>query len=98
MAKAPKVLSKAEVAAAKKDLQAALKTINVEHAKFVSDNKAAEKALAAAKKDADKAVAAAQKAADAVAAKLVKATEKAEQGRAKIQAKLAALEPTPAAA
>lgn len=96
MAKAPKTLSKAEVAAQKKDLQAALKVIKTEHGKFVSDHKAAEKALAAAKKEADKAVAAAQKLVDAAAAKLAKATEKAETGEAKIAAKLAALEPAKA--
>lgn len=93
MAKAPKTLSKAEIAAQKKDLQAALKIVKAEHGKFVSDHKATEKALAAAKKEADKAVAAAQKAVDASAAKLAKATEKADAGTAKLNAKLAALEP-----
>ena len=98
MAKAPKTLSKAEIKEAKTNLKAALGVVNTEHCKFMSDLKAAEKALAAAKKEADKAVAAAQKAVDAAAKKLEKATAAADKGRAKINAQLAALEPvkTPA--
>lgn len=91
MAKAPKTLSKAEIKDAKNNLKAALKVVNDEHSKFVSDHKAAEKALAAAKKEADKAVAAAQKIVDAAAKKLEKATAAADKGRAKINAQLAAL-------
>lgn len=100
MAKAPKTLSKAEIKDAKNNLKAALKVVNDEHNKFVSDHKAAEKALAVAKKEADKAVAAAQKIVDAAAKKLEKATAAADKGRAKIAAQLAALEPAaePAAA
>lgn len=93
MAKAPKTLSKAEIKDAKNNLKAALKVVNDEHNKFVSDHKAAEKALVAAKKEADKAVAAAQKIVDAAAKKLEKATAAADKGRAKINAQLAALEP-----
>ncbi len=98
MAKATKTLSKAEIKEAKTNLKAALGVVNTEHSKFVSDHKAAEKALAAAKKESDKAVAAAQKAVDAAAKKLEKATAAADKGRAKINAQLAALEPakTPA--
>lgn len=95
MAKAPK--SPAEVKAEKAQLKDALKVVNTEHAKFVSDHKAAEKALAAAKKEADKAVAAAQKLVDAAAKKLEKATAAADKGRAKINAKLAELSPAVAA-
>ena len=100
MAKAPKTLSKAEIKDAKNNLKAALKVVNDEHNKFVSDHKAAEKALAVAKKEADKAVAAAQKIVDAATKKLEKATAAADKGRAKIAAQLAALEPAaePAAA
>lgn len=98
MAKAAKTLSKAEIAEMKKNLTAGLKEIQTEYGKYVSDFKAAEKALAAAKKEADKAIAAAQKTADAAAAKLAKATEKADAGKAKLQAKLAALEPAKAPA
>lgn len=93
MAKAPKTLSKAEIKDAKNNLKTALKVVNDEHNKFVSDHKATEKALAAAKKEADKAVAAAQKIVDAAAKKLEKATVAADKGRAKIAAQLAALEP-----
>lgn len=96
MAKAPKTLSKAEIAAQKKDLLAAIKVVKTEHGKFVSDFKAAEKALATAKKETDKTLAAAQKVVDAAAAKLAKATEKAEAGEAKLQAKLEALAPAKA--
>lgn len=82
MAKATKILSKAEIKEAKTNLKAALGVVNTEHSKFVSDHKAAEKALAAA-----------QKAVDAAAKKLEKATAAADKGRAKINAQLAALEP-----
>ena len=93
MAKAIKILSKAEIKDAKTNLKAALKVVNDEHGKYVSDHKAAEKALTAAKKEADKVVGAAQKAVDAAAKKLEKATAAADKGRAKIDAQLAALEP-----
>lgn len=93
MAKASKTLSKAEIKDAKNNLKTALKVVNDEHSKFVSDHKAAEKALAVAKKEADKAVAAAQKIVDAAAKKLEKATAAADKGRAKINGQLAALEP-----
>ena len=98
MAKATKTLSKAEIKEAKTNLKAALGVVNTEHSKFVSDHKAAAKALAAAKKEADKAVAAAQKVVDAAAKKLEKATAAADKGRAKIAAQLAALEPAEPAA
>ncbi len=98
MAKAPKTLSKAEIKDAKTNLKAALKVVNDTHSKFVSDHKAAEKTLAAAKKEADKAIAAAQKAVDAAAKKLETATAAADKGRAKIDAQLAALEPAAPAA
>ena len=98
MAKAPKTLSKAEIKDAKTNLKAALKVVNDEHGKYVSDHKAAEKALSAAKKEADKAVAAAQKLADAADKKLLKASIAADKGRAKIGAQLAALEPVAEAA
>ena len=98
MAKAIKTLSKAELKDAKNNLKAALNVVNTEHGKFVSDHKAAEKALAAAKKEADKAIAAAQKAVDAAGKKLEKATAAADKGRAKINAQLAALEPVTEAA
>lgn len=91
MAKATK--SPAEIKAAKSELKEALKVINTEHAKFVSDHKAAEKALGAAKKEADKAIVSAQKLVDAAAKKLEKATAAADKGRAKIEAKLAELAP-----
>ncbi|WP_087746364.1 MULTISPECIES: hypothetical protein [unclassified Acidovorax] len=98
MAKAIKTLSKAELKDAKTNLKAALGVVNAEHGKFVSDHKAAEKALAAAKKEADKAIAVAQKAVDAAGKKLEKATAAADKGRAKINAQLAALEPAAEAA
>lgn len=98
MAKAIKTLSKAEIKDAKTNLKAALKVVNDEHGKYVSDHKAAEKALAAAKKEADKVVGAAQKAVDAAAKKLEKATVAADKGRAKIDAQLGALEPAAAPA
>ena len=98
MAKATKTLSKAELKDAKNNLKAALGVVNTEHGKFVSDHKAAEKALAAAKKEADKAIAVAQKAVDAAGKKLEKATAAADKGRAKIGAQLDALEPAAAPA
>lgn len=102
MAKAP--LSKTDMKAKKADLKTALATVNAEHGKFVSDHKAAEKALAtikqnadkvfaALKKTSDKEAAAAQKLVDAAAKKLEKATAAAEKGRAKIAKELADLEP-----
>ena len=98
MAKAIKTLSKAELKDAKNNLKAALAVVNVEHSKFVSDHKAAEKALAAIHKESSKAVAVAQKAVDAAGKKLEKATAAADKGRAKIAAQLAALEPVAEAA
>ena len=98
MAKAIKTLSKAELKDAKNNLKAALGVVNTEHGKFVSDHKAAEKALAAAKKEADKAIAVAQKAVYAAGKKLEKATAAADKGRAKIAAQLVALEPEAGAA
>ena len=98
MAKAIKTLSNAELKDAKNNLKAALGVVNIEHGKFVSDHKTAEKALAAAKKEADKSIAAAQKAVDAAGKKLEKATAAADKGRAKIAAQLAALEPAAEAA
>lgn len=94
MAKAPKTA--AEIKAEKAQLKDALKVVNTEHGKFVSDYKAAEKTVAAAKKEADKTIAAAQKVANSAAKKLDKATAAADKGRAKIEAKLAALEPASA--
>lgn len=93
MARPKKVLSKAEIAAARKDLTTALKVIKTEQAKYTSDCKAAEKALADAKKQASKLIADAQKAVEAAEAKAAKAAVKADAGRAKIEAKLASLEP-----
>ncbi len=89
MAKAIK--TPAEIKAEKAALKDALKMVNTEHAKFVSDHKAAEKTLAAAKKEADKAIAAAGKNVDAAAKKLAKATAAADKGREKINSKLADL-------
>ena len=96
MAKTPKTA--AEIKAEKLELKNALAIVNTEHGKFVSDHKAAEKSLAAIKKESDKAVGAAQKVVDAAAKKLAKATEAADKGRAKINAKLAELSPAPATA
>lgn len=93
MARPKKILSKAEVTEMKKSLNTALKAIKTEQAKYVSDCKAAEKALADAKKEADKLVGAAMKAVEAAQAKAAKAAAKAEAGRVKIEAKLASLEP-----
>lgn len=95
MAKAPKTLTKAEIKEAKLEIKAALKAVNDTHGKSVGDFKAAEKALAQAKKEADKAVAAAQKAVDGATTKLEKATLTADKVRAKLNTQLAALEPQP---
>lgn len=95
MAKATK--SPAEIKAAKAELKEALKLVNTEHAKFVSDHKAAEKALTVAKKEAEKALKSAQGVVDAAAKKLARATDAADKGRAKIEAKLAELSPATAA-
>lgn len=95
MAKAPKILSKAEIKAKTIDLKAARKVVLDTFAPFESDVKAAEKALAVAKKEADKAVAAAQKAVDAAAKKAEKAAAACDKGLAKIDAELATLAPAP---
>lgn len=96
MAKAPKILSKAEVKAKTDDLKAARKVVLNIFAPYESDVKAAEKALAAAKKEADKAVTAAQKAVDAATKKAEKAAAARDKGLAKIDAELAKLTPAPA--
>ncbi|MBS0454030.1 MAG: hypothetical protein JSS14_22230 [Proteobacteria bacterium] len=96
MARTPKqapVLTPAEKKAKKADLKVALKVINDEHAKYVSDSKAADKALKDLLKEQAKAVNAQSKVVNDAAKKLAKATEAAEKGRAKIQAQLADLEP-----
>ena len=93
---AKKTLTPAEIKAAKKDLTAALKTSQAGLKPFTAAVKEAEGALAAAKKTADKAVAAAQKAVDAAKAKADKAAAAAAKGEAKINAQLAALEPSEA--
>ncbi len=95
MAKAPKTLTKAEIKDAKLEIKAALKAVNDTHGKSVADFKAAEKALATAKKEADKAIAAAQKAVDGATTKLEKATLAADKVRAKLNTQLATLEPQP---
>ena len=97
MAKKAPVLTPAEIKAAKKDLALALKNVKENLKPYQAAANDAKKVLAQAKKDADKAVAAAQKAFDAAEAKLGKAFDAASKGEAKIQEKLAALEPTPAA-
>ena len=86
-------MTAAEIKAEKANLKAARNVVDDEHGKFVSDHKAAEKGLAAAQKEANKAIAAAQKVVDAAAKKLGKATAAADKGRAKIDAKIAALTP-----
>lgn len=96
MAKAPKILSKAEIKAKINDLKAARKVVLDTFAPFESDVKAAEKALAAARKEADKAVAAARKAVGAAAKKAEKAAAACDKGLAKIDAELATLAPAPA--
>lgn len=97
MAKATKTLTKAEIKEAKLEIKTALKAVNDTHGKSVADFKAAEKALAQAKKEADKAVASAQKAVDGAATKLEKATLAADKARAKLSTQLSALEPQPQA-
>lgn len=97
MAKAPKILSKAEVKAKTVELKTARKVVLDAFAPFESDVKAAEKALAAAKKEADKAIAAAQKAVDAATKKAEKAAAARDKGLAKIDGELAKLAPAPAA-
>ena len=97
MAKATKTLTKAEIKDANLEIKAALKAVNDTHGKSVSDFKAAEKALATAKKEADKAIAAAQKTVDGAATKLEKATLAADKVRAKLNTQLAALAPQPQA-
>ena len=97
MAKATKTLTKAEIKEAKLEIKTALKAVNDTHGKSVADFKAAEKALAQAKKEADKAVATAQKTVDGATTKLEKATLAADKARAKLAAQLAALEPQPQA-
>ena len=96
MAKAPKILSKAEVKSKTNDLKAARKVVLNTFTPFESDVKAAEKALAVAKKEADKAVAAAQKAVDAATKKAEKAAAARDKGLAKIDGELATLAPAPA--
>lgn len=96
MAKAPKILSKAEVKAKTVELKTARKVVLDTFAPYASDVKAAEKALAAAKKEADKAIAAAQKAVDAATKKAEKAAAARDKGLAKIDAELAKLAPAPA--
>ena len=93
MAKAPKILSKAEIKAKTNDLKAARKVVLNTFTPFESDVKAAEKALAVAKKEADKAVAAAQKAVDVAVKKAEKAAAARDKGLAKIDAELATLAP-----
>lgn len=97
MAKAPKTLSKAEIKAKTAELKAARKIVLDTFAPFESDVKAAEKALAAARKEADKAIAAAQKAVDAADKKREKAVAARDKGLAKIDGELAKLAPAPAA-
>lgn len=88
-----KTLTAAEIKSKKTDLKAALKMVDNEHGKFVSDHKAAVKARDAAKKDAEKAVAAAQKLVDKAEKALGKATAAADKGREKIAGQIAALTP-----
>lgn len=57
MARTKKILSKAEIKAKKADLAAAKKVVNATFAKFVSDHKAAAKNAAAASKALDVAAA-----------------------------------------
>lgn len=81
MAKAPKTLSKAEIKTKTAELKAARKVVLDTFAPFESDVKAAEKALAAARKEADKAIAAAQKAVDAADKKREKAVAARDKGQ-----------------
>lgn len=107
--KAPPVLTPAEKKEVKLGLKTQLANVNAEHAKYVSDHKAAEKALGDIEKAATKARAEveknfskqlkdASKVVDAASKKLEKATAAAEAGRTKLAAKLAALDPAPAEA
>lgn len=95
MAKAPKILSKAEIKAKINDLKAAHRVVLNTFTPFESDVKAAEKALTITKKEADKDVAAAQKAVDAATKKREKAAAACVKGLAKIDAELATLAPAP---
>lgn len=95
MAKAPKILSKAEIKAKTTDLKAARKVVLDTFAPYALDVKAAEKTLADAKKQAEKTLAADQKAVDAAVKKAEKAAAARDKGLAKIDAELATLAPTP---
>jgi hypothetical protein len=98
MAKKP-ALTKEEIKATRVSLKEALKGVNDNHGKFVSDHKAAVKAHATLVKEQEKAATAAAKLASAAEAKLAKATAAAEKGRAKINAQLVELDTiVPAAA
>lgn len=90
---AKKTLTPAETKVAIKDVKQALKNHAATLTPFTSDVKAADKALAEAKKTAEKAVAAAQKAVDVANTKLTKATAAHDKGKAKLDAQLAALQP-----
>lgn len=93
MAKAPKILSKAEIKAKTNDLKAARKAVLNTFAPYALDVKAAEKTLADAKKQAEKTLAADQKAVDAAVKKAEKAAAARDKGLAKIDGELAKLEP-----
>jgi ATPase subunit of ABC transporter with duplicated ATPase domains len=95
MAKAPKILSKAEIKAKTAELKAARKVVLDTFAPYASDVKAAEKTLADAKKQAEKTLAADQKAVDAAVKKAQKAADARDKGLAKIDAELAKLAPAP---
>jgi ATPase subunit of ABC transporter with duplicated ATPase domains len=98
MAKAPKILSKAEIKAKTIDLKAARKVVLDTFAPYALDVKAAEKTLADAKKQAEKTLAADQKAVDAAVKKAEKAAAARDKGLAKIDAELATLAPATEAA
>jgi len=87
------VLTKAEIKVQKEGLKAALKNVNEEHGKYVSDHKAAAKNLATLLKEQAKAKSQAEKVVADAQKKLDKATAAADKGRTGIAAKLAALEP-----
>lgn len=95
MAKAPKILSKAEIKSKTNDLKAARKVVLNTFAPYASDVKATLMALADAKKQAGKTLAADQKAVDAATKKAEKAAAARDKGLAKIDAELAALAPAP---
>ena len=97
MAKAPKILSKAEIKAKTVELKAARKVVLDTFAPYALDVKAAEKTLADAKKQAEKTLAADQKAVDAAIKKAEKAAAARDKGLAKIDGELAKLAPAPAA-